>query len=149
ACDGSIELPRDCRLEVSANGPRPIVPTEATRFAVEGLETYQLAQSKFGGDALRRGRLSDPLLVQRLDRPNDFYYLIPWENDGCVVGLLDLDARFGAFKSFRVVSQPAEALALYADSTGSREEIRRLLDGKTFTLPRDGRPLKVFRGSYR
>jgi hypothetical protein len=147
--EGSIDLPRGRPLSLRADGRRLISAADAITFAYAGLEENHLAQSKFGGDALRSGRFADPLLVQRLDRRSDFYYLIPWERDGRIVALADVDARFGVFKSFRVLSEPADDWTVRTRAaTRQPDAIGQLLDGKTFELPEDGGRFKVFPGTY-
>ena len=145
----SIDLPRGRPVELRADGRRLISPTQVPKLAAAGLEQYRLAQSKLGGDALRRGRFGNPVLVQRLDRPADFYYLTPWERNGRIAAFVDLDARFGVFKSFRALSEPARDWAVGAGSaTRLRDTIGRALDGKTFELPADSGRFKVFPGTY-
>lgn len=50
--------------------------------------------------------------MQRFDRPGDFYYLTPWQLSGKVVALIDVDARFGVFKSIRVPPAPSQDWAI-------------------------------------
>jgi hypothetical protein len=145
----SIDLPRRRRRNIRADGRRLISPAHAAGLASTGLEEYHLDQSTFGGDALRSGHFADPLLVQRLDRRSEFYYLIPWEHNGRIVGLADLDARFGVFKSFRVLPEPPRDWSVAAQpATRLHESIRRAIDGKTFQLPAGGGRFKVFAGTY-
>src|SRR5262249_6937372 len=148
--EGSIDLPRGRRFSPKADGQQLISQAEAVRFANAGLEEYHLAESEFGAPVLRTGRFNpDPLLVQRLDRPSDFYYLCPWEQNGSVVAFADLDARFGAFKSVRVV--PGSTLISNVrpgSATRGPGELRSLLDGKTFELPCEGTRFKIFPGTY-
>jgi hypothetical protein len=54
-----------------------IAAKQIAKFATERLEEYRLKDSEVGGPALKSGSLGQPLLVQRFDRPGDFYYLTP------------------------------------------------------------------------
>ena len=144
----TIDVPRRRAVRYRSDGRRLIAAAQVARFAAEGIEEYSLAQSEFGG-ALRTGRFGQPLLVQRLDRPGEFYYLAPWERGGRIAALVDIDARFGLFKSVRVLPAPARHWAIgRGSSTRLREAIARLLDGKKFERPDDGGRFKVYPDTY-
>ena len=144
-----IELPRARAIKLRADGRRLIASKQITKFAAEGLEAYRLRDSDIGGPALRSGAMGSPLLVQRLDRPADFYYLIPWQRGGRVIALLDVDARFGTFKSILTLSAPAQDWAIPITSTrGVRESLVTVLDNQRFELPEERGRIKVFPGTY-
>ena len=144
-----IELPRTRSVELRADGRRLIAPKQIAKFAAAGLEAYRLKDSEFGGPPLKSGGMGNPLLVQRLDRTADFYYLIPWQRSGKVVALIDVDARFGAFKSMRVLLAPAQDWAIPVTSTrGVRDSIVSSLENQRFELPEENGRIKVYPGSY-
>jgi len=144
-----IELPRARSVEYRADGKQLIAAKQIAKFAAEGLETYNLKESEFGRPALKSGGLGTPLLVQRLDRPGDFYYLTPWHRSGKVVALIDVDARFGVFKSIRVLPAPVQDWAIPITSTkGVRDSIVSSLDNRIFELPDERGRLKVYPGTY-
>jgi hypothetical protein len=144
-----IGLPGRCPIELRADGKRLITAQQATKFAAAGLEEYNLRDSKLGSAALRTGRFGQPLLVQRLDRPGDFYYLAPWQRNGRVAGLIDVDARFGIFKSLRVLTTPTQDWTIGGKSSARlRDVLARSLDGKIFELPEERGRFKVYPGTY-
>lgn len=48
---------------------------------------------------LGHGQAGIPLLVERLDQSKEAYYLIPWEAEGKVVIIVQLDGRTGELQS--------------------------------------------------
>jgi hypothetical protein len=126
-----------------------ITPQDANEFAAMGLKEYYLAESEFGSAALRTGKAGQPLLVQRLDRPNDFYYLTPWEQDGRIAALIDVDARFGIFKSLRVLTEPTQDWGIGGEAGKRlRQALARTLDGKVFDLAEERGRVRVYPGTY-
>jgi hypothetical protein len=151
-CDpepATIELPRGIDIRYLANGKRLIPPQQVAKLAMRGLVQYRLAESKFGAEGLRRGRFGTSRLVHRLDRPHDFYYLAPWERDGRIVGMVDVDARFGIFKSLRLLNRPAKDWLIGGGAEKRLgEALARLVDGKTFELGEEKGRFKVYPGTY-
>ena len=151
-CDpepASFDLPRARAVEFRADGRQLIAAKQVAKFATEGLEEYRLKETEFGGPALKSGSLGQPLLVQRLDRPGDFYYLTPWQRSGKVLALIDVDARFGVFKSIRVLPAPSQDWAIpVSSSKGVRDSIVSSLENRVFELPEERGRLKVYPGTY-
>jgi hypothetical protein len=144
-----IELPRRRAVELRGDGRQLIPPKQIAKLAMEGLEAYRLKDSEFGRQALKSGNWGQPLLVQRLDRRNDFYYLTPWQRGGKVVALIDVDARFGVFKSIRVLPSPIQAWALPTSSTkAARDSVVSVIENKLFELPDERGRIKVYPGTY-
>jgi hypothetical protein len=151
-CDpepNTFELPRRRITEYREDGRRLITPEQAVQFATRGLDEYGLADSELGRDLLRKGRFGRPVPVQRLDRHDEFYYLAPWEVDGAIAGSVDIDARFGAFKSLRLYSASAKEWRL-GGANGDRfmDELRKIVDGRIFDLPNEKGRFKVYPGTY-
>jgi len=116
---------------------------------MEALEEYRLEESEVGRRALKSGRLGRPLLVQRLDRLGDFYYLTPWQQSGKVTALIDVDARFGVFKSMAVLSTASQDWAISAGSSkGVGRSIAGLLENRLFELPEERGRIKVYPDTY-
>lgn len=145
----TIALPTRRALKLRGDGRRLLSAQQASRFAAEGIQEYNLPTTRLGEAALRAGRAGAPLLVQRLDRRGDFYYLVPWQRDGRVAALADVDARFGVFKSLRILPRPARDWAIGAPgSERLRDVLARLVDGKRFDVPDEGGRFKVYPGTY-
>ncbi|MEB3361000.1 MAG: hypothetical protein VKI42_02615 [Synechococcaceae cyanobacterium] len=150
-CDpepAKIGLPRMRSVSYQSDGKRLISAKQTLELASAALNDYRLQESELGA-SFREGRLGRPVLVQRLDRPNDYYYLTPWEQSDGIMGFLDVDARFGVFKSARAFSHPERELLIGARSSrGLLEAITRRLNHKTFELPNEQGRFKVFPGTY-
>ncbi len=142
-------LPRRRTVQLRADGKQLLAAKQIGKFAMDGLSEYGLSESKLGGWALRTGTLGEPLLVQRLDRPADFYYLVPWQRGGRISGLIDVDARFGVFKSLRVLAAPAHDWMVGSSSKKrGYEALSTLIDGRTYDIPDERGRFKVYPGTY-
>jgi hypothetical protein len=150
-CDpepAEIDLPRLRQSPYHSDGRRLISAKQTLELAANGLKDYGILESEFGA-SFREGRLGRPMLVHRLDRPNDYYYLTPWEQSDGIMGFLDVDARFGQFKSARTLSQPERDLLIGPRSSrGLLEAITRRINHKTFELPNEQGRFKVYPGTY-
>jgi hypothetical protein len=150
-CDpepAEIGLPSRREIPYQSDGRHLISAKQTLELAANGLKDYNLFESELGA-SFREGRLGRPMLVQRLDRPNDYYYLTPWEQSDGITGFLDVDARFGLFKSARSLSQPERELLIGARSSrGLLEAITRRINHKTFELPNEKGRFKVYPGTY-
>ncbi len=151
-CDpepAKIALPQRRETRYHADGKRLINLKQIAELAASGLKEYGLAESQRGAATFSGGTFGTPQLVQRLDRPNDFYYLTPWERDGGVVGSVDVDARFGFFKSARVFSNPDRELLIGGETEKSLiDAISRKVNDKIFELPDDKGRFRVYPGAY-
>lgn len=128
---------------------RLLKEVEAVEAAHSGLQEYRLAKSKYGAKAFRQGKFGTPLLIQRLDRLNDYYYLVPWEQNNGIVGFADIDARFGFFKSSRVLSEPTREWLLGGRSTREQvDTIGSLIHDKAFEIPGDKGRFRVYPGTF-
>lgn len=146
-CDpepSTFELPRRRERRHRFDGRTLIDAKQVAELAVEGLKEYGLFDSRPAAEALRAGAFGEPLLVQRLDRPGDFYYIAPWQGDEGILGVADVDARFGFFKSLRVLERPATDWL-----TGrTRRTLTRLIDGKVFDLADERGRFRIFPRTY-
>ena len=141
-------LPRRREIPIRFDGRRLIERERIAELAEHALHEYRLHETEFGERALRAGKPGEPLLVQRLDRPGDFYYLTPWEQDGRVAALVDVDARFGVFKSVRILPEPVESWTIGSKKGNVRSVIGRAIDEKVFDLPDEKGRFPVFPGTY-
>lgn len=86
---------RESRLE----GERLLSTQEAAERATAGLKEYGLPERSDWKKALDDSRPGRPILVQRLDRLDGYYYMVPLERrDRTVTGLVSVDARFGDYR---------------------------------------------------
>ena len=84
---------------------------EAKDLAVAGLAKYGLPNRQSWQRLLGKTIPGEPLLVQRLDRRDSFYYIVPMKESPTVIPVLVLiDARFGNYLQSARVGMPGNAL---------------------------------------
>jgi hypothetical protein len=93
------------RPEFWAKGDRLIGP-EAMRFAQRGIDEHSLLEDKLFQEALEGTEPSDPILVQRLDLPDSYYYLVPMLRKDEVTAMISIDGLYGNFGGARVYPKP-------------------------------------------
>jgi hypothetical protein len=80
-------------------GERLLDPEHAAKRAVAGLKEYGLYERGVWRKALQNTRPGEPVLVQRLDRLDSFYYIVPMQASRKRVPVLaSVDARFGYYR---------------------------------------------------
>lgn len=80
-------------------GERLLTLKEAARQAQEGLALTDLPQRATWKKALTKTSPGEPVLVQRLDHPDSFYYLVPMQSSQKRAPVLvSVDARFGNYR---------------------------------------------------
>lgn len=131
-----INLPLRRELKFLADGRRFLDPKRVVEFSKVGLDEYRLLEDKRVAEIIRESQPGKPYPVLRLDRPNTYYYLAPWETEEGVTALAQVDARFGIFLSLQLREKPARQEFLSKDASLDR------LAYKRFELPeRRGRLL--------
>ncbi len=81
------------------SGERLLGAEQAARRAVAGLKEYGLYERDTWRKALQNTRPGEPVLVQRLDRLDSFYYIVPMHASRKRVPVLaSVDARFGYYR---------------------------------------------------
>ncbi|MGC3993037.1 MAG: hypothetical protein QM779_02720 [Propionicimonas sp.] len=103
----------------------------AGRLSLELVEEAGLTErarwrKAFGAEVVGR-----PELVQRLDRPDSFYYLVPRGGDGIATSVVALDARFGTYQQSRIVTRRRQPALL----TLGRDAIEEFVFGRVHQLP--------------
>ena len=124
-----IELPRRRERKLLADGKRFLDPKQAIKFSEVGLEEYGLLKNKRVASALEDAKPGKPQPVLRLDKPNIYYYLVPWENKQGVTALTQIDARFGIFHSLQLREKSIQKEFL------SKDDILERVMYKRFELP--------------
>ena len=145
----TISLPRRLTIEQLADGNTIIEAKKLIDFTAKGLSTYHLAENEFVAPRLRGGGWSEPVLVTRLDRPGEFYYLQPWETDQGITGIAKVDARFGTFNGFQALAGPNPALLIGRERRDRLERrIASRIDGLKIDLPGLKGKLTMFKDAY-
>jgi hypothetical protein len=129
---GQAPPPRD-RLP----GDRLLDPGEATERAILGLREFGLYEKKSWENALRETHPGKPVLVQRLDRLDSFYYIVPMGADQRQVSVaVSVDARFGDYRQAVALPEQGENILIDQD----REAVlARVIDRKIELGDRLGR----------
>ncbi|MBU7035852.1 MAG: PepSY domain-containing protein [Theionarchaea archaeon] len=89
----------------NTHGPR-IDTSEAVDAARRGILDYSLDKDPAVASAVKGGHPGTPLLVERLDRPGDAYYLVPWRIKEGVVFIVEVDAATGAMLASSTFPNP-------------------------------------------
>ncbi len=109
----------------------------ARKAAVDGYNRRSWAFPPEYARAMKGARAGAPLLVERLDRKNSFYYIVPFERAADATLLVMIDARTGEFNEAVPLPHPSayppvsadEAKKILAASPGSvmpKGELARL-----------------------
>jgi hypothetical protein len=124
------ERPREDRL---------IGQEEAASRAVAGLQEYGLYERSGWREALQETNPGEPLLVQRLDRLDSFYFIVPMQiNPERVPVLVSVDARVGDYRQAIALPESGSNLLTHID----QERLAREIIGNTFEL--DDRAGRLF-----
>ncbi len=129
--------PPDTHGDRLPNRDRParqglLTAQEAASRAQEGLDEYGLYEREDWARVLEGTRAAEPVLVERLDRPHDYYYVVPMEHERRrVSAAVAVDARFGDYQQAVALPEagPNHLAALAPDA------VLKLVTGKTFGLP--------------
>jgi hypothetical protein len=123
------------------DGSRLISPHEAMEMAERGVEVHLRRDEKCTlTPAVEGARPASVDLVQRLDRPDEYYYLVTLHRRGRPTAVLRGDALFGTFQG--ALALGGEARSTIISSEAALEAARRapidLPDGRGRLRIRDG-----------
>jgi hypothetical protein len=117
------------RVQKRLSGEKLITPQTAARNAVTGLKAYNLAKRKNWKKALVDATPANPVLVQRLDYPDRFYYIVPMGKTAKSRSILvSVDARYGDYRE--AVFLPAENRSHLVASMERKELVAKVSDKK-------------------
>jgi hypothetical protein len=115
------------------DGVKLIEPKKAAKLALAGLDAYGLAKRNSWKPALDGTEPAAPMLVQRLDRDDSFYYIVPLERSKRRASVAALvDARFGDYMQAISLGEADNAILPQL----SLDEAMKRVVGKRFELPR-------------
>jgi hypothetical protein len=101
------------------------------RRAEQALEAYGLSERKRYGEVLARARFERPVLVQRLDLADTFYYVVPMREGERVPLAVAIDAKTGIYLQSAVHTDREQSLFTIAP----HEEIAKAIVGSHVELP--------------
>lgn len=126
------------------DGTDIIDPGDAAELALSGAKQYGLLE-RDDWSLLRRGRPASPTLVQRLDRLDSFYYLVPFADDnGEARSAVSVDARFGNYRQAITVDERGAPFAFSLPD----EAILDLTIDRQLELPRREGRLRIRKESF-
>jgi hypothetical protein len=100
---GELSMKRE---EFWAKGDRLIESDEAMGLVFKGIDRHDLYQDELFAKALQGAQPIRPILVQRLDLPDTFYYLVPMARKRAVTAMLSIDGLYGNFRGGQVFVEP-------------------------------------------
>jgi hypothetical protein len=104
----ATRLPSE-RSDVRRRGEstRLIEPAAAVSRAMTAPREVGLLQRPRWSEALTRIEPAEPILVQRLDRLDSFYYIVPVARERAVTAAVSVDARFGEYRQAIALPKPS------------------------------------------
>ncbi|MBA7491744.1 hypothetical protein ES702_02292 [subsurface metagenome] len=131
------------KIEYFAKGDRIIHPKEILEFSLKSIKEYNLQQDKRFAEAFEGTTPERPQLVQRLDRPNEFYYIIPFLKGKREISVVaKMDALFGNILGAKVLTKPLEKLII------SQDVVKEKVIGQNIELGKRMGKLKVHPEAY-
>lgn len=124
----NLKLPLRAARKFLFDGRELIARENAIQISQESLKTHNLLEDKRVADIVSSGRPGKPISVLRLDRANTYYYLVPWEQEGRVAAITQVDARFGEFLGLHLREAPLEKEFLH------REEVLKSIANEKIQL---------------
>lgn len=109
---GAMGIPTDQRQLISAE--------KAGAAAIGGYRSRAWAFPPEYARAMRGAKNGAPLLVERLDREDVFYYIVPFEKDGKAALLVMVDAGTGDFREAVPLPEPTNYPFLSAAAAKKR-----------------------------
>jgi hypothetical protein len=139
-CDPDPPPSRPGRLmaQVARGGGTALMAAASVgTLAMAGVSRYGLDQRPDWGPALNNATAGTPLLVQRLDAVDSYYYIVPFTDaSGDVRAAVSVNARTGDYRQSIMVDPGGPGILTGLDD----DQIRALTIGKKFNLPnRQGR----------
>jgi hypothetical protein len=115
------------------DGKRLISRDQVSRLAMEIVKERQLPQDEPWRKSLKGVRPAGPVMVQRLDRLDDYYYIVPLvSGKQAATAALVLDARFGDFQQAISFPKPDKSIV----SLPTSKAVLKQVVGKTFEMER-------------
>ena len=119
-------------------GNRLLTAAAAAKLAVRAVDAVGLHDREGWADALKSARPGDAILVQRLDRLDSFYWIVPMLRQRSLSAAVSIDARYGDYRQSVRLPEPAGEGIGFADDN---EVLKHIVD-RRFDLPElEGRML--------
>lgn len=133
------------KVEPRLKGDRIINASDATHRAIQSIDRTGLAKRPAWQFVADKAAPAEPVLVQRLDRTDEFYYIVPMGGaPHAPAAAVSIDARFGTYRQSIAVGA-ARQPALYLLESQSAV---KMVAGKRFELPDRAGSLIAREGLY-
>lgn len=132
-----LKFPSPITKKFRFDGRKLITREHAIQVSQENLKLHNLLEDNRVSRFMENGEPKEPLKVLRLDKPNDYYYLVPFERQGRISALTQVDARFGEFLSLHLRETPREREFI------RREDVLKIIENKKIELDDLNGRLKV------
>jgi hypothetical protein len=122
------------------DGTAVIAPEAVRDLGVRAIERWSLRNRPGWDEALSAGDFAAPVLVHRLDRPGQSYWVLPVSVEQRLPAALAFDARYGHYlQSAALTTMDANALQL----PPTVRQLPRLLHGQWVALGPDGARIRI------
>jgi hypothetical protein len=113
------------------NGERIISKEEAIRSVESGLNHHRMYEKELWADCFIKTRIGEPVLVQRLDRLDSYYYILPYNTvKDASASMVSIDAKTGVYKQAIKLPEPSNHLS----TAYNRKELSASVVNKRFEL---------------
>ena len=119
------------RVRRPREGARLLTAASATKVAREAVDALGLRKRERWAEALKGVRPGGSILVQRLDRLDSFYWIVPMLKARRLSAAVSVDARYGDYRQSVRLSEPARDVIGFADD---RSVLEHIVD-RRFDLP--------------
>ena len=106
-------------------------PRRVAELSRQSLEEVGLTERENWRIALEGTEVGEPVLVQRLDRADSFYWIVPHTRGGLATVAVSIDARFGDYKQARALPNPQGTALLTLD----QDDVRGFVYDRLHDLP--------------
>jgi hypothetical protein len=113
------------------DGDRLIDAGTAAEISDRALEEVGLLERRSWSKALTGTRIGQPVLVQRLDRPDSFYWIVPRTRGNLTTAVVNVDARYGEYMQARALPDSDGTALLTLD----QKDVDGLILDTLFQLP--------------
>lgn len=113
------------------DGDRLIEARHAVEISERAIEEVGLLERKSWSKALSGTEVGRPVLVQRLDRPDSFYWIVPRTRGNVTTAVVNIDARYGEYMQARALPDSAGTALLTLD----QKDVDGLIKDTLFQLP--------------
>lgn len=108
----------------------------------KGIELHELSENELFAEALKNSVQAEPILVQRLDKNDTYYYLVPIERDNKVTAVMSVNGITGSFQGGRIVTAEKGRYVV------KKKEILNKIIMKPIQLPGREGMLKLREGTF-